>query len=123
VNRTRIALATLVAPALAVTLAACGKDTTGGGNSPAEPLKIAIHVTGDTVDPNGTRIDVQHGQLIELDVTADAPGEIHVHSDPEQEFEYQAGTTKLTLTPIDKPGVVAVESHTLDKTIVQLAVN
>ena len=40
---------------------------------------------------------------------------------PEQELSYHAGTTRLRLT-IDQPGVVDVESHTLEKTIVQLEV-
>ena len=44
-----------------------------------------------------------------------------MHSSPEQEIEYDAGTTDKTLT-IDQPGVVDVESHTLDKLIVQLEV-
>ena len=55
-------------------------------------------------------------------VKADAEGEIHVHSDPEQELEYGAGTTTLTPFKIDKPGIVEVESHALEKTIVQLEV-
>jgi hypothetical protein len=61
------------------------------------------------------------GQEIDLVVTADQPGEIHVHSTPEQELAYEAGTTTLPLT-IDQPGVVEVESHDLDLTIVQLEV-
>jgi hypothetical protein len=72
------------------------------------------------VTPNGDRVEVAVGQKIELVVTADAPGEIHVHSSPEQEFEYEAGTHTLELDPIDKPSIVDVESHTLEKTIVQL---
>ena len=39
-----------------------------------------------SLTPNGTKIDVAVDQKIELGVTADAPGEIHVHSSPEQEF-------------------------------------
>ena len=50
------------------------------------------------------------------------PGEIHVHSSPEQELEYDAGTTTLRAEPIDQPGIVDVESHALEKTIVQLEV-
>ena len=42
--------------------------------------------------------------------------------DPEHEFQYAEGTTTLKPFTIDKPGLVAVESHTLDKTIVQLEV-
>jgi hypothetical protein len=57
---------------------------------------------------------------VELIVEADQPGEIHVHSSPEQELEYDKGTTTLELDPIERPGVVEVESHTLEKTIVQL---
>ncbi len=71
--------------------------------------------------PNGDRVDVKAGEPVTLNVTADAAGEIHVHSNPEQELEYDAGETTLTLT-IDQPGIVEVESHDLDKVIVQLEV-
>ena len=112
--------ATGLAVVLGLALSGCGKDDVGGSGT--ETVRIAITVSGDTVTPNGERIEVEHGQPIELDVTADAPGEIHVHSTPEQEFEYDAGSTTLPLVPIDQPGVVDIESHTLDKVIVQLEV-
>ena len=64
---------------------------------------------------------IKAGKPLKLHITADKPGEIHVHSSPEQEIEYDAGTTDKTLT-IDQPGVVDVESHSLDKLIVQLEV-
>jgi hypothetical protein len=112
---------------LACTLAlgtSCGGDDEPGpssaSSSSAGTKQIEITVTGDSVTPNGDRIEVAVGQKIELVVTADAPGEIHVHSSPEQEFEYKEGTQTLELTPIDKPSIVDVESHTLEKTIVQL---
>jgi len=82
---------------------------------------IDITVSGDTVTPSGERVDAKVGEEIILHVTADAPGEIHVHSTPEQELSYDAGTTDLPLT-IDQPGLVDVESHTLDLVIVQLEV-
>ena len=66
-------------------------------------------------------MEAKVGEEITLRVTSDAPGEIHVHSTPEQELEYAAGTTDLPLT-IDAPGLVDVESHTLDMVIVQLEV-
>jgi len=121
VTRTGRASAAALALILGLALAGCGDDQ--GSDDPTEPVKIAVTISGDDVTPNGERVEVVTGQVVELDVTADAPGEIHVHSDPEQEFEYDAGTTTLTLTPIDKPGVVDVESHTLDKVIVQLEVS
>ena len=102
-------------------VSACGSDE-APSNSSTDPKVIQITIEGDSVTPNGDRVDVAVGQDIELDVTADAPGEIHVHSSPEQEFEYDAGDSTLTIKGIDQPGIVVVESHTLDKTIVQLEV-
>jgi hypothetical protein len=88
--------------------------------SAAGPQQIEVTVAGDSVTPNGERVEVSVGEPVELVVTADAPGEIHVHSSPEQEIEYRKGTTTIELDPIQRPGVVEVESHTLEKTIVQL---
>jgi hypothetical protein len=82
---------------------------------------IEITIEGDTVDPNGTKVDVEANEPVILDITSDAPGEIHIHSTPEQEIEYDAGRSSHTLT-FDRPGVVEVESHTLEKVIVQLQV-
>jgi hypothetical protein len=104
-------------------LTACGGDDSSGTTTPTTPVAIDIKVVGDTVTPNGERVKVGVGQPIELKVDADAAGEIHVHSDPEQELEYDAGTTTIELDPIDQPGVVDVESHTLDVVIVQLEVS
>ena len=124
VRRTAAAAAGLVLT-LGV-LSACGDDepASPGSSDPgtSEPGVIAITFDGDTVTPNGERVEVKTGEEITLDVTADAPGEIHVHSNPEQEFEYDEGHTELTLT-IDEPGVVDVESHDLEVIIVQLEVS
>jgi hypothetical protein len=82
---------------------------------------IDITFEGDSVTPNGDRVEVTAGEPITLRVTADKAGEIHVHSNPEQELDYDAGTTTLHLT-INQPGIVEVESHELEKIIVQLEV-
>ena len=87
-----------------------------------ETQTIEITFSGDTVEPNGERVEVKAGEEITLEVKADEPGELHVHSNPEQELPYGAGTTTLKLT-IDEPGVVEVESHELEKVIVQLEVS
>lgn len=145
----RLAAAVLVP--LLFTAAACGDDSestasgssgsTSSSSTPSSPsssssptasdsdtgssdaVTIAITVDGSNVTPNGDRIPVKVGQDVVLDVTADAPGEIHVHSTPEQEFEYEAGSTQLTISGLDQPGIVTIESHTLDKVIVQLEVS
>jgi ABC-type glycerol-3-phosphate transport system substrate-binding protein len=119
--RRAMASVAVVLCALTVT-AGCGSDASGAGDS-SGPKVIAVTITGDSVTPNGERVDVAVGQDIELKVTADEPGEIHVHSSPEQQFEYNAGATTVTIKGIDQPGTVDVESHALDKVIVQLEVS
>ena len=120
-RRARLALAVL-ALALPLILGACGDtDEPADTASGQETKTIDITIDGDSVTPNGDRVEVGVNQPIELVVKADEAGEIHVHSDPEQELKYGVGTTTLPLE-IDKPGVVEVESHALEKTIVQLEV-
>lgn len=114
----RLVAAVAVALATAVTLTACGSDDSSSGTGADLPVKkIAITIQGEDTTPNGSDIDVEVGQPIELVVSADQPGEIHVHSTPEQEFEYDAGDSTLEMKPIEAPGRVTVESHTLDKTL------
>ena len=98
--------------------------SSGPATPASSPAGTTIDVTfdGDTVTPNGDRLEVELGQDVTLVVTADEPGEIHVHSTPEQELEYDAGTSTLIVTNLDRPGIVDIESHDLDKVIVQLEV-
>lgn len=110
------AVATLLCAA--VLLTGCGDDPAAPA-SPSGPIEITF--TGDSVTPKGERVEVEHGEEIDLVVTAEEPGELHVHTSPEQELPYGAGTTELTLI-IDEPGVVDVESHHLEVIVVQLEV-
>jgi hypothetical protein len=105
-------------------LAGCGEDEPEGGpdGSTTETETIDITFEGGSVTPNGERVEVEAGQEIALVVKADEPGELHVHSNPEQELTYGTGTTTLTLT-LDEPGVVDVEAHDLEVVIVQLEVS
>jgi hypothetical protein len=119
----RLVAAVAVALLGALTLSACGSSgssSSGGGSDlPTKVIDITLH--GNDVTPNGSSIDVQVGQPIRFLVTADKPGEIHVHSSPEQEFEYQAGKDQLfKVDPIPAPTQVTVESHTLDKVLFKL---
>ena len=117
-RRTFAVLATVLCAATLLT--GCGEDepavTTPSGDS------IEITFEGDSVTPNGERVEVERGEEVELVVKADEPGELHVHTNPEQELEYGAGTTNLTLT-IDEPGVVDIEAHDLEVVVVQLEVS
>ncbi len=113
-----IALICLVGAALS----ACSTDDGSDGDQGSDdPVVVQITFENGEVEPNGDRIEVEAGQPIDLEVTADEPGEIHIHSDPEEEIAYEAGTETFEIE-ITRPGVVAVESHDLDQVIVQLEV-
>ena len=128
--------------ALCLLVSACGSDEPSGSDEPApdkpsataepsasakptkkKPSGTTIDITfkGDSVDPSGVEKKVTAGKPITLHIVADQPGELHIHSSPEQEIEYAAGTSDKKLT-IDRPGIVEVESHDLEQLIVVLEV-
>ena len=120
--------AVLVSAVMALTMAACGWDDSSSRSDSvvkkdsSGTATVDITFKGDSVTPQGTKVEVKAGDPLKLHITADKAGEIHVHSSPEQHIEYAAGTTDKTLT-IDQPGVIDVESHSLDKLILQLQVS
>ena len=65
-------------------LAACGDEEAPPEAAVSDLATQTIEVTfeGDTVTPNGDRVDVKVGQEIALVVDADALFEIHVHPRP-----------------------------------------
>jgi hypothetical protein len=113
---------------LAAGLTACGgsddADPPASSQSPtSDGDTVAVTVTreGDEFTPNGERVELGVDQTLVLTIDADEAGELHVHSTPEQEIAYDAGTSEHELT-IDRPGVVEVESHEPDVVLLQLEV-
>ncbi|KRF18789.1 hypothetical protein ASG90_02505 [Nocardioides sp. Soil797] len=106
----------------AVSACASKSDDESSSKSTENAEAITITIKGDTVDPNGKRYDLDLNQSVTLTIDADEAGELHVHSKPEQEIEYDAGTSTHELS-FDKPGIVAVESHALEKTILEFKVD
>lgn len=106
--------------AAAVLLAGCSASS-----DPAEPgvqpVRVEVTIADGSVEPSGERVDVRAGQPVELVVSSDTDGELHVHSDPEQSIEIHPGEIEETIT-IDRPGVVEVELHGADVVVVQLEV-
>lgn len=96
---------------------------TSSAPEPDETATIEITISNGSVSPSGERVEIDAGQPIEFIVKADEAGELHVHSTPEQEFEYGNGTTTLQVTPIERPGVVEVETHDPQLIVVQLEVS
>jgi hypothetical protein len=120
-RKTLTALVTLLL-ALAALAGCSGGSGSDAGAGNGGPTTIEVTFKGDSVTPNGDRVKVGVGRPVVLEIDADKAGEIHVHSTPEQEISYPAGSSTKRVT-IDKPGVVDVESHHLGKTIVQLEVS
>jgi plastocyanin len=129
----RVTAAMLAVVAL---LAGCGdgEDTGTVSSSPnpspkqssaAEPFEavmVDIAVKNGKVTPQGDRVEVKVGQKVTLHITSDAHEGIHVHSEPEHEYEVEPGDDIEKSFTIDTPGQIAVEAHHLDATIVQLVV-
>ncbi|MDO7868312.1 hypothetical protein [Nocardioides jiangxiensis] len=117
----RIAL-TALAVTGSLTLAACASEGTtadptqaptmsssGSTSETAAPAKVIdITVKDGKVTPNGATIKVPVGKPIELRVTSDASGELHIHTTPAQALNYTPGTHSTTIT-IPRPGRVEAE--------------
>ena len=82
---------------------------------------VRIKITDHSVTPDGSEVQATRGKPVTLLIDASAAGALHVHSSPEHFIAFPAGVSAATLT-FKNPGVIDVESHTLDKLIVQLQV-
>ena len=72
--------------------------------------------------PTNAVVQAKVGQPITVQVTSDAPDELHVHSTPDHEFEIAAAPNQTFQFTIDMPGSVDVELHKLDKTVATIQV-
>ena len=122
-----------IAFAAALLLAGCGGSDTGTVSSspnpdqssaaePSEDVVVDIAVKDGKVTPQGDRVEMKVGQKVTLHITSDAHETIHVHSEPEHEYEIGEGDDIEKSFTIDKPGQIAVEAHHLGVTIAQLVV-
>jgi hypothetical protein len=130
-RKTLTTAATLAALLPALLVSGCGSSSdvqnsgassAGSSASPLHPLVVNMTVHGKDVTPNGDRLHAKVGQPVTIHVTSDRPGELHVHSTPEQELHYAKGKTTLKVT-IDKPGIVDIEDHIANVVVVQLQVS
>lgn len=115
----RRALLAVTALVVVVAVAGCGEEPVTAEPSSGDSVNLTFE-GGEA--PSLERVEVGVGEEVELVVRADEAGTLHVHTSPEQELEYGPGTTTLKLS-IDQPGVVDVESHELEATVLQLEVS
>lgn len=105
-----------------VTLAAaCGSDSSSS-SAKTGPKIIRVTFSGRSVTPNGELVQIPRGERVELEVSADASGELRVQSDPALRKDYGAGTTRISLGSFDTPGRIEVASDALRTTIVTLEI-
>lgn len=70
-------------------------------------------------DKNAERVQVDAGEPVTLSITADEPGELHLHLEEELTISYPKGKSIHRFT-IERPGLVEVESHDLDLVVFQI---
>lgn len=83
---------------------------------------VVVTIDGDRIEPNGASIKADLDEPVVLAITSDRPGELHVHSTPEQYVEFRRGSHEYELT-FEQPGVVEVEDHDTGFVIAQLQVS
>lgn len=111
--------AALAATAALALLTACGSGTSAG--PPPEPVTLtASLVDGEVVVPQEAP-EVPVGTEVTLEVTSDAPVEVHVHGFDQYVRLDEAGTGEVSFTA-DLPGVFEIETHDTGLLIYRLAV-
>ena len=85
--------------------------TAGTAGSGDDVKTVQVDVSGGEVTPAGDRVDVGVDQPVDIVITSDEAGELHVHSSPETTCEFDAGTNDPVQLQFDRPGIVEVELH------------
>lgn len=115
-------LAVAVPPVLALVAATgCGTEQTDAVADEGRTM-MEITIENGRAEQAGGRVEVSTGESVELVVMADSTGQIHVHSDPEEAYTYEPGTTTFTVE-MTRPGLVDVELHGPDQLLLQLEVH
>jgi hypothetical protein len=86
-----------------------GKPSKKASEEPAG-VTSAVTIEGGSVEPLAQSVEAEVGQKVELRITSDRAGELHVHATPEQYHDFGSGRSTVTMT-FDKPGAVDVEEH------------
>lgn len=92
------------------------------GTRPPDPGRtVTLTVTGTTVSPPPSRIELKRGERLTLRVTSDRADTLHVHG-YDRELPLAPGTpATLTLT-VDRTGLFEVETHESGLLLTQLVV-
>ncbi|MFJ9433078.1 hypothetical protein ACIRQY_25955 [Streptomyces sp. NPDC101490] len=101
--------------------ATSGAPRPTGTAAPDPGRTVTLTVTGKTVSPPPSRIELKKGDRLTLRVTADRADTVHVHG-YDRELTLAPGTpATLTLT-VDRTGLFEVETHESGLVLTQLVV-
>ncbi|MFD9029943.1 hypothetical protein ACFVZW_02075 [Streptomyces sp. NPDC059567] len=104
-----------------VTVPLSGAPVAGTPTATAPGRTVEITVTGTSVQPPPSRIELKKGERVTLRVTSDRSDTLHVHG-YDRELPLAPGKpTSLTLTA-DRTGLFEVETHESGLLLTQLAV-
>lgn len=82
---------------------------------------LALTITGDSVQPPPSRVEVTKGERITLQVTGDRADTVHVHG-YDRELPLTAGRTATLTFTADRTGLFEVETHESGLVLTQLVV-
>ncbi|MFE4593423.1 hypothetical protein [Streptomyces laurentii] len=89
--------------------------------SPPSGRTVTITVTGTSVQPPPSRVEVKKGERVTLRVTSDRADTLHVHG-YDRELRLSPGTTATLTLTADRTGLFEVETHTSALVLTQLVV-
>lgn len=100
---------------------ASSKEKPTPKETPESGPELVVTISGSEVSPNAEVISVDTDEPLLVRFTSDRPGELHVHSKPEQVLEFPAGKSEQELV-IETPGLVEIEEHETGAVVAQLKV-
>jgi hypothetical protein len=106
-------------------VAACG-SAEAPPTTPAASAKVvkslAITISGTTITPAPSQVEIGVGEALELTVTTDREDELHSHGFNDLEAELKAGIPSTVRLVGTETGVFEVETHDPALTILTVAV-
>lgn len=118
---TRVLTGLVVVLVALLSLTACSNSSETSTEGKQVVDTVTLTVTGGEVEPSGERVAVARDKPFTFVIDSDEAGELHIHSKPEQAISYESGRSEHQVT-FKTPGIFPVESHDLDKVIVELEV-
>ncbi|WP_406859967.1 hypothetical protein ABZO31_06110 [Streptomyces sp. HUAS MG47] len=103
------------------TTVALNPGTTSSPSTPAPGRTVAITVSGSSVQPPPSRIELKKGERLTLRVTSDRADTLHVHG-YDRELPLRAGESAVLALTADRTGLFEVETHDSGLLLTQLVV-